>query len=226
MVKVIIVVHACTHSMLEGGLLQVNHRTPCYIASMAEMPNSEAEGMPGTPESAVSMPNPEAEGAQLADSAASMAEMPNSEVEGMPGTPESAVSMPNPGARRNSGNGGNGGNSGNGGKMIMDYVGDGGNDIQRLDSTVERYFLHSLAESTRKTYNLAKTEISLFHNHTIYWLMGLQVSLPPRAVTTIEATEASASVKILTTKLTAPVITTNSTDYQPHPHQYDLCTPV
>ena len=38
-------------------------------------------------------------------------------------------------ARRNSGNGGNGGN---GGKMIiiMDYVGDGGNDIQRLDSTV------------------------------------------------------------------------------------------
>ena len=43
-------------------------------------------------------------------------------------------------ARRNSGNGGNGGNDG---KMIIiiDYVGDGGNDIQRLDSTVERYFL-------------------------------------------------------------------------------------
>ena len=47
-----------------------------------------------------------------------------------------------------------------------------------------------------------------------------------RAVTTIEATVALASVKILTTKLTAPVITTNSTDYQPHPHQYDLCSPV
>ena len=25
--------------------------------------------------------------------------------------------------------------------IIIDYVGDGGNDIQRLDSTVERYFL-------------------------------------------------------------------------------------
>ena len=36
-------------------------------------------------------------------------------------------------ARRNSGNGGNDGNAG---KMIIDYVGDGGNDIQRLDSTV------------------------------------------------------------------------------------------
>ena len=52
---------------------------------------------------------------------------------------------------------GNGGNGGNDGKMIIiiiDYVGDGGNDIQRLDSTVERYFLHGLAESTRKTYDL------------------------------------------------------------------------
>ena len=37
------------------------------------------------------------------------------------------------GARRNSGNGGNDG------KMIIiiiDYIGDGGNDIQRLDSTI------------------------------------------------------------------------------------------
>ena len=62
-------------------------------------------------------------------------------------------------ARKNSGNGGNGG------KMIIiiiDYVGDGGNDIQRLDSTVERYFLHGLAESTRKTYNLAKRRYSEF----------------------------------------------------------------
>ena len=40
--------------------------------------------------------------------------------------------------------------------IIIDYVGDGGNDIQRLDSTVERYFLHGLAELTRKTYNSAK----------------------------------------------------------------------
>ena len=46
--------------------------------------------------------------------------------------------------------------------IIMDYVGDGGNDIQRLDSTVERYFLHGLAESTRKTYNLAKRRYSEF----------------------------------------------------------------
>ena len=54
-----------------------------------------------------------------------------------------------PRARRNSGNGGNGGNMI---IIIIDYVGDGGNDIQRLDSTVERYFfLHGLAESTRKT---------------------------------------------------------------------------
>ena len=29
--------------------------------------------------------------------------------------------------------------------IIIDYVGDGGNDIQRLDSTVECYFLHGLA---------------------------------------------------------------------------------
>ena len=38
--------------------------------------------------------------------------------------------------------------SGNGGKMIIiiNNIGDGGNDIQRLDSTVERYFLHGLAE--------------------------------------------------------------------------------
>ena len=46
--------------------------------------------------------------------------------------------------------------------IIIDYVGDGGNDIQRLDSTVERYFLHGLAESTRKTYNLAKRRYSEF----------------------------------------------------------------
>ena len=69
------------------------------------------------------------------------------------------------GARRNSGNGGNGGNGGNDGKMIIiiiDYIGDGGNDIQRLDSTVEHYFLHGLAESTRKTYNSAKRRYSEF----------------------------------------------------------------
>ena len=42
------------------------------------------------------------------------------------------------------------------------YVGDDGNDIQRLDSTVEHYFLHSLAESTRKTYNSAKRRYSEF----------------------------------------------------------------
>ena len=60
-------------------------------------------------------------------------------------------------ARRNSGNGGNGGKI-----IIIDYVGDDGNDIQRLDSTVERYFLHGLAESTRKTYNLAKRRYSEF----------------------------------------------------------------
>ena len=53
------------------------------------------------------------------------------------------------GARRNNGNGGNGGNDG---KMI------GGNDIQRLDSTVECYFLHGLAEST----NSAKRRYSQF----------------------------------------------------------------
>ena len=46
--------------------------------------------------------------------------------------------------------------------IIIDYVGDGGNDIQRLDSTVERYFLHGLAESTRKTYNSAKRRYSEF----------------------------------------------------------------
>ena len=49
--------------------------------------------------------------------------------------------------------------------MIIDYVGDGGNggnDIQRLDSTVERYFLHGLAESTRKTCNSAKRRYSEF----------------------------------------------------------------
>ena len=65
----------------------------------------------------------------------------------------------------NSGNGGNGGNGRNDGKMIIiiiDYVGDGGNDIQRLDSTVERYFLRGLAESTRKTYNSAKRRYSEF----------------------------------------------------------------
>ena len=56
-------------------------------------------------------------------------------------------------ARRNSGNGGNGGNDRKMIIIIIDYVGDGGNDIQRLDSTVERYFLHGLAEFTRKTYN-------------------------------------------------------------------------
>ena len=69
------------------------------------------------------------------------------------------------GARRNSGNGGNGGNGGNDRKMIIiiiDCVGDGGNDIQRLDSTVERYFLHGLAELTRKTYNSAKRRNSEF----------------------------------------------------------------
>ena len=49
-----------------------------------------------------------------------------------------------------------------------------------------------------------------------------------RAVTTIEATEA---FQILTTKLTAPAMTQfstsnliNATDYQPPPHEYDLCT--
>ena len=36
------------------------------------------------------------------------------------------------------------------------------NDIQWLDSTVERYFLHGLAESTRKTYNSAKRRYSEF----------------------------------------------------------------
>ena len=46
--------------------------------------------------------------------------------------------------------------------IIIDYVGDGGNDIQRLDSTVEHYFLHGLAESTRKTYNSAKRRYSEF----------------------------------------------------------------
>ena len=46
--------------------------------------------------------------------------------------------------------------------IIIDYVGDGGNDIQRLDSTVERYFLHGLAESTRKTCNSAKRRYSEF----------------------------------------------------------------
>ena len=62
------------------------------------------------------------------------------------------------GARRNSGNSGNGGNDGKMIIIIIDYVGDGGNDIQRL----ERYFLHGLAESTRKTYNLAKRRYSEF----------------------------------------------------------------
>ena len=40
--------------------------------------------------------------------------------------------------------------------MITIIIDDDGNDIQRLDSTVERFFLHGLAESTRKTYNSAK----------------------------------------------------------------------
>ena len=52
----------------------------------------------------------------------------------------------NHGARRNSGNGGNGGNDRKIIIIIIDYVGDGGNDIQRLDSTVERYFLHRRPE--------------------------------------------------------------------------------
>ena len=47
------------------------------------------------------------------------------------------------------------------------YVGDGGNDIQRLDSTVERYFLHGLAESTRKTYNSAKRRYSEFAKYPL-----------------------------------------------------------
>ena len=66
----------------------------------------------------------------------------------------------------------------------------------------------------------------IYYMHEVIVLEYFKPTCIGRAVTTIEATEASASVKILTTKLTAPVITTNSTDYQPHPHQYDLCTPV
>ena len=49
--------------------------------------------------------------------------------------------------------------------IIIDYVGDGGNDIQRVDSTVERYFLHGLAESTRKTYNLAREDTQSLHQN-------------------------------------------------------------
>ena len=69
--------------------------------------------------------------------------------------------------------------------MINNYVGDGGNDIQRLDSTVERYFLHGLAESTRKTYNSAKRRYSEFaakhgfqplpaSNHQLYQFVSYQ----------------------------------------------------
>ena len=47
--------------------------------------------------------------------------------------------------------------------IIIDYVGNGGNDIQRLDSTVERYFLHGLAESTRKDLQLGQEKFASKH---------------------------------------------------------------
>ena len=65
--------------------------------------------------------------------------------------------------------------------IIIDYVGDGGNDMQSLDSTVERYFLHGLAESTRKIYNLAKRRYSEFASkHGFQPLPASEHQLPGR----------------------------------------------